>query len=57
MKNYGQVLRIVATNRNVRGVSPFVMGQVLVETETGTEQTQVGAPWLRGIDLTSLGPD
>src|SRR5438309_757705 len=32
MKDYALVMSIVASNRNVRGVSPFVMGQVLVET-------------------------
>lgn len=51
--NYDAVMNLVASNKNVRGVAPFVLGQVLVETEpvdTNAEQSLVGAPWVRGID-------
>jgi len=54
MRDYALVMNVVASNKNVKGVSPFVMGQVLVETEPDTgftnEQSLVGAPWVRGID-------
>src|SRR5476651_2462506 len=33
MQNYADVMRLVSSNQNVRGVAPFVLGQVLVETE------------------------
>ncbi len=33
MENYADVMGLVASNKNVRGVAPFVLGQVLVETE------------------------
>ena len=33
MENYAAVMTLVASNKNVRGVAPFVLGQVLVETE------------------------
>jgi lipoprotein-releasing system permease protein len=53
IKSYNAVMNLAASNRNVRGVAPFVLGQVLVETEpadTNVEQSFAGAPWLRGID-------
>jgi len=55
MKDYALVSSIVASNQSVRGVSPFVMGQVLVEKQTDTEQPLVGAPWVRGIDPQTEG--
>src|SRR5476651_1540184 len=36
MKNYQGVAEIVSKNKNVRGVSPFVLGPVLVETQGDT---------------------
>jgi lipoprotein-releasing system permease protein len=53
MNDYTAVDRAVAKNKNVRGISPFVLGQVLLETEpanTNVQPSLVGAPWLRGID-------
>jgi lipoprotein-releasing system permease protein len=54
MENYPQVMKLVAANKNVRGVAPFVLGQVLVQTEpsdTNAEQSLTSAPWLRGVDV------
>ncbi len=54
MENYPQVMKLVASNKNVRGVAPFVLGQVLVETEpagTNTQAALTAAPWLRGVDV------
>src|SRR5438552_3146252 len=39
----------VSANRHVRGVAPYVIGQVLVETEPQAGQSKVAAPWVRGI--------
>src|SRR5436190_145048 len=50
MKNYPDIARIVSSNRNVTAVAPFVLEQVLLETEPDQGQSQVGAPWVRGID-------
>ena len=51
MESYGDVMRIVASNKNVLGVAPDVSGQVLLETQpTNGEQSQVVAPVVRGID-------
>src|SRR5471030_2105188 len=45
MENYGDVMRIIASNKNVLGVAPDVAGQVLLETQpTNGEQSRVVAP-------------
>ncbi len=53
MDNYSAVARAVAANKNVTGVAPFVLGQVLVETEpadTNAQSSLTAAPYLRGVD-------
>ena len=51
LSNYQQVMSVVASNRHVVGVSPFVTCQVMVETQAARgEQPSVAAPWLRGVD-------
>jgi lipoprotein-releasing system permease protein len=51
MKNYADVARVIAQNKNVRGVSPFVLGPVLVETTGDTNHASLqDAPMLRGSD-------
>jgi lipoprotein-releasing system permease protein len=51
MENYGDVMRIVSSNKNVLDVAPNVSGQVLLETQpTNGEQSQVIAPVVNGID-------
>jgi lipoprotein-releasing system permease protein len=50
MKDYRKVEKIVASNPEVKSVAPFVMEQVLIETEPQSGQSQAAAPWLRGLD-------
>jgi len=51
MENYEQVMDLVASNKNVRGVAPFVLGPVLLETEpTNGEQSAFATPFMRGVD-------
>jgi len=50
MENYAKVASIVASNQSVKGVAPFVMGQVLVETQPASGQARVYAPIVRGVD-------
>ena len=50
LRNYQAVMRQVSANPNVKSAAPFVLGQVLVETEPESGQSQVSAPWLRGMD-------
>jgi lipoprotein-releasing system permease protein len=54
IENYADTMRSVSSNKNVCGVAPFVLGQVLVETEpvdTNTEESLTAAPWIRGVDV------
>jgi len=51
MPDYARIANIIASNKNVRSVSPVVMGKVLVETQPETnQQAAVDAPILRGVD-------
>ena len=51
MKNYSAVTEAVAKNKNVRGVTPFVMGPVLVRTQGDTNvHGMTDTPILRGVD-------
>jgi len=50
VENYEALMQTVAANPKVKAVAPFVLGQVLVETEPQSGQSKVGAPWVRGID-------
>src|SRR5262252_3580152 len=51
MSNYGAIADRIATNPNVRGVSPFVLGPVLVETDSDSNRPAMqDAPILRGVD-------
>src|SRR5438552_3609172 len=49
ISDYPRLMRRVAANPKVRGVAPYVIGQVLVETEPQIGQSKVAAPWVRGI--------
>jgi lipoprotein-releasing system permease protein len=54
LDNYADVMRLVSSNKNVRGVAPFVLGQVLVVTEpadTNAQKSLTAAPWIRGVDV------
>src|ERR1035437_1651429 len=56
MNHYPQVAAVVAANKNVRGVSPFVLGPVLVETQGDTNRPQLfDTPMLRGVDPLTEG--
>jgi lipoprotein-releasing system permease protein len=56
MNNYEAIANQIAQNKNVRGVSPFVFGPVLVETEGTTNRPSLqDAPMLRGIDPVTEG--
>lgn len=50
LTNYTKVMREVSANPNVKGVAPFVMGPVLLETEPQFGQPITWAPNVRGID-------
>src|SRR5947208_10140427 len=50
MADYRRVMSLIASNKNVKGVAPFVHGQVLVKTEPEIGNPQVLAPMIRGVD-------
>ena len=51
MNHYEQVAKTVRANKSVRGVAPYVMGPVLLETAGETNRpAQQGTPFLRGVD-------
>jgi len=56
LQDYAHVMNIVASNQNVKGVAPFVLGQVLVETQPDPNQPNAhalaAAPWVRGVEPT-----
>jgi lipoprotein-releasing system permease protein len=52
MRDYEPLMRLVASNSNLRAVAPFCLGRVLVETQPQTEtgEARFDAPLLRGLD-------
>ncbi|HEY3760728.1 MAG TPA: ABC transporter permease [Verrucomicrobiae bacterium] len=53
LPNYRSVMTKISADPNVRGVAPYVLGQVLVETEpasTNAQESETAAPYLRGVD-------
>ncbi len=48
--DYREVMSQVATQSLVKAVAPFVIGRVLLETAPQNGQSQVDAPYVRGID-------
>ena len=53
LRNYALTMSLVASNKNVTGVAPFVLGQVLVDTQPESGQALSAAPFMRGIDTQS----
>lgn len=52
MADYRRVMSIVSSNKSVKGVAPYIMSQVLLETTTNDHSKEKYdiAPWIRGID-------
>lgn len=51
LADYAAVAATVRSNANVTGVTPFVLGKVMLETQARAgEQSAVDAPYLRGVD-------
>jgi lipoprotein-releasing system permease protein len=51
MGDYNEAIKIVASNKNVVGVTPYVFGPVLLETQpTNGQQPFFGVPNVRGVD-------
>src|SRR5205814_5893663 len=51
ISNYPALMKEVASNKAVTAVAPFVLGQVMIETEPQDGSNPLAAaPWVRGID-------
>lgn len=55
MPNYSKVVSQVAANPHVRGVSPSIIGPVLLETEPEHGDPQNDTPLIRGVDPITEG--
>ena len=49
MRDYERVRRLVSTNPRVRGVAPYVLGQVMVKTQPEEGGPRYFVPLVRGI--------
>ena len=50
MTNYPALMALVQSNKHVKGVSPFVLCQVLIESHPSSGQGLTAAPWVRGVE-------
>ncbi len=50
LTNYAAVMSVVQSNQHVKGVAPFVLCQVLMESHPPTGQALNAAPWVRGVE-------
>jgi lipoprotein-releasing system permease protein len=50
MTDYRQVMERVQEHPEVRGVAPYVLGQVMIETQSTDRSSQFLAPYVRGMD-------
>jgi lipoprotein-releasing system permease protein len=53
--HYQEVMKIISSNADVVGVSPFIHSQVLVKTEPDTGKPRRSVPWLFGVDAATVG--
>lgn len=49
-RNYPALMRQISSNASVKAVAPFVLGRVLLETQPSVGQSQVDAPYVRGLN-------
>jgi lipoprotein-releasing system permease protein len=50
LRDYAVVAHIVSTNPSVRGVAPFVIGQVLIKSQPRHGDALIRGPVVRGVD-------
>ena len=56
MENYETVMRLVSSNKEVTGVAPFVLGPILLETQsTNGSGSLFSTPMMRGVDVNTEG--
>ena len=50
MRDFGSVMKKVSADPAVKGVAPYVLGPVLLQTQPPNGQSQVAVPWMRGMN-------
>lgn len=50
MTNYAALMSKIQAHPHVRGVAPFILEQVLMESHPAGGQSLNSAPWIRGVD-------
>jgi lipoprotein-releasing system permease protein len=53
--HYQAAMKLISSNANVLGASPFIHSQVLVKTEPETGKSKRSVPWLFGVDPATVG--
>lgn len=48
--NYEALEILISSNKSVRGVAPYVLGQVMVQTQPDEGSPRVAFPFIRGVD-------
>ncbi len=49
LRDYESLMQTISSNRQVKAVTPFVAGRVLIMTQPETGNTAVEAPYVRGL--------
>ncbi len=55
ISEYRDMMALIASNRNVKGVAPYVMGRVMVETQPSVGNPRMDVPAVRGVDPRNEG--
>src|SRR5262245_48733789 len=50
VSNYPAIISQITNNPNVKGAAPFIVGPVLLETQTRSGQSAIWAPNIRGVN-------
>jgi lipoprotein-releasing system permease protein len=55
LTGYQELMKTISSNKDVVGVSPIIMSQVLVKTEPDSGKPKRSVPWLSGVDSKTVG--
>lgn len=55
MQDYRQVADFIRQQPHVKGVSPYIEGPIVIETQHGGRYSDIAAPFLRGVDSETSG--
>ncbi|MEK9862735.1 MAG: ABC transporter permease, partial [Verrucomicrobiota bacterium] len=55
MQDYRSLASFIRQQPAIKGVSPFIEGPVVIETQQGEDYARIAAPYLRGVDPATSG--